>query len=115
MVDQKRRKEGYAQFGNVLTQMDDLANEDDERDAASAGYAALQALKAAMEDEVFDPRRIELDRTDDLIDPGEHDAGYMAAMTVAGGPTWYSGTDVAARRAFWEWWLNEALAIGRGD
>lgn len=75
----------------------------------AAGYAAAQALAAALFDEAFDPERIDPAVSDNELDPMERDASYLAAVVSAGGPPWHSSTSAARRRAFWEWWLHEAV------
>ena len=42
------------------------------------------------------------------------DCSYACACVVAGGINWRPAdeVDVEARRAFWMWYLNEAIPIG---
>ena len=52
----------------------------------------------------------ELEDDDELL-PDSLDCSYACACTVAGGMNWRPAAevDVEARRAFWMWYLNEAI------
>ena len=91
--------------------MDDASNAAEDQIPVSAGYAAAQALMAAIEDEAFDPSSIDFHRTDNETDPNDRDAGYFAAVVASGGPPWDPFSNPEARRTFWRWWLAEALRI----
>ena len=52
----------------------------------------------------------ELEDDDELL-PDSLDCSYACACAVAGGMNWrpVAEVDVEARRAFWMWYLNEAI------
>jgi hypothetical protein len=74
-----------------------------------AGFAALQALTVALQDEQFDGSEITLDTKDQDIDPETLDASFFAASAFAHGTIWEEESSSPKRREFWEWWLNEAV------
>lgn len=43
------------------------------------------------------------------IAPDEWSACFLASLAAAGGASWESVADNSQRRAFWEWYLNEAV------
>lgn len=91
-------------------QFNDLINENEKNDViASVGFAAVQALTAALQDERFDPDRIDIHLTDFDIDVEELDASFFAAAAYAHGPIWAPQSSAAKRREFWEWWLKDAV------
>ena len=104
-------EEARVQYDIAFVHMDNISNESDDKIPVSVGYAAVQALIAAIDDEVFDPFDIDLELTDDDTDPNDRDSGYLAAVVAAGGPAWDPASDDAARRLFWKWWLDEALQV----
>lgn len=73
------------------------------------GASAVKALFVALQDEKFDPTDINFQRTDADVDVYDLDASYFAAAAYAHGSIWEPQADPAKRRAFWEWWLNEAV------
>lgn len=79
------------------------------RPEAGAGYAAAQALRTALEDELFDIDSFDDATTDQDVAPDLRDASFFAAATFANGPAREDYSSIVRRRAFWEWWLAEAV------
>jgi hypothetical protein len=73
------------------------------------GYSAAQALGVALYDEFFDSTQVNYTLIDSDIDEHEQDTAFYAACAAAGGPIWSPNTDSIKRRAFWEWWLMDAV------
>lgn len=76
---------------------------------AMVAYAAAQAAYVALWDEGFDHD----DRktvTDADVELDEIGAAGLAAIAISGGMVQDEASDVAKRRAFWRWWLHEAIA-----
>ena len=94
----------------LWAQCDDLANESEELQVIlGVGYGAAQALTVALEDEKFDPKKIDYGVTDKDIDPEDMDSSFFAAATFANGPAWDNESDSARRKTFWEWWIKDAV------
>jgi hypothetical protein len=75
--------------------------------AVTAGFAAVNVLSTALNDERFDAR--DLDSVlDTELDPYEWDAGFYASITYAGGAPWETTSDTGARRRFWQWYIRDA-------
>jgi len=70
--------------------------------ALAAGEAARLVLAAADLDDYAEHAP---DADDGDIDPDNWEAAYVAAIAAAG----YPDEDVEARRAFWRWYLDEAV------
>jgi Immunity protein Imm5 len=93
-------------------QLLDLGNNNEElQSILGVGFAALQALSVALQDEQFDESEITLDTKDQDSDPETLDASYFAAAAFAHGTIWEEQSSSSKRRAFWEWWLNEAVPL----
>jgi hypothetical protein len=75
----------------------------------SVGYGAALTALAAGWDGVFGLDEISEDATDEDVDAFDHDPMFWAAATYANGATWEQRSDVALRRAFWQWWLTECV------
>ena len=45
--------------------------------------------------------------------PDDWTPAFFASAAVAGGAPWEAGSDAAARRVFWEWWLDELMTLNR--
>lgn len=73
------------------------------------GLSADRALATALSDERFDPDALNLSLTDAARDAWTYDATYFAAGAAADGPLTQPDTDAGKRRAFWEWWLTQAV------
>lgn len=43
------------------------------------------------------------------VDPQEWDACFFASLAIAGGAVWDGAGDPVRRRAFWQWYLDEAI------
>jgi hypothetical protein len=93
----------------AFAKMDSLSDHSANKIPVSAGYSAVQALSAALWDESFDPHKIDLNLTDDDVQPEEHDASYFAALASSNGPPWDPNSSAGKRRQFWEWWLPDAV------
>jgi hypothetical protein len=77
--------------------------------AVYAGYAAGRALTVAIYDETWDPEHVDEQQLDQNLDPYQWDAALYASAAAAGSFTWEPRASVAPRRAFWEWYLTEAV------
>lgn len=102
-------------LNRAFTALDNLVISSREKIPAGVGYGAARALATALDDEVFDPSTVRLERTDADVDPYEHDPGYLAAVVRAGGPPWDPDSSSTRRREFWEWWLREAVPAARAE
>ena len=71
--------------------------------------AASRAIVTLLEDETFDPEERDPEMADAALDAYDHDAGFWASCVAANGPTWIETSDPEKRRAFWTWWLQEAV------
>lgn len=69
--------------------------------AAYAGHAVLAAGWTAIGDPMAWQGEPELE-----CDPESWTAAFYASMAEAGGAPWEAGTDVAARRTFWSWYVG---------
>lgn len=49
------------------------------------------------------------------LDPDDWSPCFYAANAAANGPTWLDGSDPAARREFWRWYLLEAVPTAAGS
>jgi hypothetical protein len=107
------RRSALRERDAAFTAMDSLSASTPAKAAVMSGLSAVQALTAAIRDEVFDPARTGVATKDEDVDPEDHDASYLAALAFAGGPPWDPNADPDARRAFWEWWLGEAVPEAR--
>ncbi len=77
---------------------------------AMALYAAMRASFCALYDETFDPEHVK-SSTLDLMerDFWNWDSGFVAAAVAAGGTLLSTAADPGLRRAFWQWYLDEAV------
>jgi hypothetical protein len=73
------------------------------------GWAALIAAQVAFDDRGLWRAPIPLAQTDEGLRRSDRDAAFYAVCAEAGGPLWYKWQDALKRRAFWEWWLGEAV------
>ncbi len=89
--------------------LDALAAPSPNAAAVAAGYAAQRALLCALFDEAFDPSDVDIDALDEDAQPDERDASFLAAVACSGGPPWDPASRQGERRAFWLWWLGEAV------
>jgi len=74
-----------------------------------AAYSAGRALVTALDDEDFDPAHLDPTLTDASCDAYTVDAAFWAATATAAGSIWEPASSPTRRRAFWEWWLDEAV------
>jgi hypothetical protein len=106
-MNQEAALRHYDQFWSYL---DGLAHKTTDM-AITVGYAAVQALGVAIQDEIFDSDKINYD-TMNIEDMESIDAAYFAASAYAGGPAWETvagrSGDSGRREQFWVWWLTEA-------
>jgi hypothetical protein len=83
--------------------------------AGAAGYCAYGAVRCALFDEAFDPNQVDVDARDEDTQPDDKDSSFFAAFACSGGAPWDPASHSEARRAFWLWWLDEAVpAAARG-
>jgi hypothetical protein len=76
---------------------------------AIVASAASRAAITALVDEVFDPKNLDPNASDNDRDAYQWDAGFYAAMVYAGGAPWNKEADVERRRQFWDWYIKEAV------
>jgi Immunity protein Imm5 len=80
-----------------------------EHPALIAAAAAAKVLTTSVFDEPFDEHDLDLTRGDvDDFDCG--DAAFFVAWLFAGGHP-LDPSDTEARRAFWHWWLLQAIPL----
>jgi hypothetical protein len=103
LAGQIDRETAFRERGTAWTHFDDL-----DGGAVEVGYAAAQALGTALADEDFTEDAVNIERRDADLDPYEQDAAYLVSLVVAGGPVW-GPSDPQRRRAFWDWWLTDAV------
>lgn len=77
--------------------------------ALNVGFSAVQTLTASLQDEVFEPSSIDESLSDAEIDPDQMDSSFFSAAAYSGGAIWETGSSAQKRKAFWEWWLSEAV------
>ncbi|WP_433205359.1 Imm5 family immunity protein [Dactylosporangium sp. CS-047395] len=64
----------------------------------------------AVDRDSFRGAPVEPSGDDELdVDSEDWEASYFASIAVAGGAIWEAGADSARRRAFWVWYLQEAV------
>ncbi len=81
--------------------------------AIMAGTAAAATLSAALKD-VLLLDGVDLDRRDVDYDPYELDPPWHACRAYLCGPTTVTSEPESLRRkAFWEWWLDDAVSEAR--
>jgi hypothetical protein len=102
-------QKAQAVFNDLWNQALHVATDDPASEVAS-GFAAIQAVGAALYDEAFNSNAIDLERLDE-DDPENHDAAFYAAAAAAGGMPWDEGSDSHRRFQFWRWWLEKAIEI----
>jgi hypothetical protein len=81
----------------------------DETLATFVHAAASRAIVTFLEDETFDPDEYDPDMADAAMDAYDHDAAFWASCVAADGATWSETSDAGKRRAYWTWWLEEAV------
>lgn len=77
--------------------------------SVGVAYCACQALWITVGDTEIFPDHIDYTLNDDKRDPDSQDPAYYAAMALAEGRVGESKAYKDKRRAFWEWWLDEAV------
>lgn len=99
----------WAERATAWTALDDIAVKDEGMQLALApGYGAAQVLACAIADEQLDIEDLG-DLTDRDVDPEDLDPYFFAAAAISGGAVWDEASFKEQRRAFWRWWLEEAL------
>lgn len=93
----------------AFSAMDTRSDMAQDKMPVAVGYGAVQALSAALADEVFDPGALDPQAKDEDAQPEEHDASYFAAGALSGGPPWEPRSSAEARRELFTWWLREAV------
>lgn len=102
-------KEGRERLQDLWTWLDNMEVSNVQLDAFNVGFSAVKAFAVALEDELFDPKDIDYNRTDIDVDAYDADSSYYAAAAYANGSIWESESDASKRKEFWEWWLQEAV------
>ncbi len=78
--------------------------------ASSILQAAAEALSETLQLYGFDGLDLAPDETDSKVDPWTTDTALWVAVACAG-RSWVPGFDPIKRRAFWTWWLKDALPL----
>jgi hypothetical protein len=89
-----------------MTELDDMREEEVGNDEY-AGWAALQAVVVAANDEDLSDLNSDVDDLD--IDGSSWSTAFNASVAYANGVPSQPGSDVSRRREFWTWWLDEAV------
>jgi hypothetical protein len=103
------RNQGLARRDAAFDAMDDRSNRSRNQLPVGVGYGAAQTLATALGYQSLNPTEVHPDMDDGDVEPEEHDPSYFAAAVRAGGPPWDPASSVERRRAFWEWWLAQAV------
>ena len=74
--------------------------------ATYAGFACMTTARHAVAGEIHDPPS---ERGEIEVPPAEWSPCFLASLVAAGGATWEDDMDTAARRAYWRWYLVEAV------
>jgi hypothetical protein len=89
------------------TKLDDvLGDGPDAFTATYAGFACLTGARHAVDGEIHDQPS---ERGEIEVSPLEWAPCFLASLVAAGGATWEDDTDTEARRAYWRWYLLEAV------
>lgn len=104
----RTRDRGLVRELNALnTKLDDVLGIGPEAFLATyAGFACMTAGRHAAAGEIHDQPS---DKGEIEVSPLEWSPCYLASLVEAGGATWEDGTDTEARRAYWRWYLLEAV------
>jgi Immunity protein Imm5 len=112
--------EGYLQGGFSAKQVDkealsfrgglDSSDTPDKQPAYLVGRGAVCAALVATTDELLEPDEgISLEELMAPEDPNYWDCAYWVAGAEAGGMPWEEAFDRAKYRAFWDWYLIDAI------
>jgi len=95
---------------NLRVHVDDLnfANKGEVLDY-HVGNAAASAACVAIIDEQFDNDGLEASITERDIDPHDWDAAFYSAIVYSGGSPFQTKRGIEDRRAFWTWYLDDAI------
>ncbi len=105
-----RANDVKAQIGKGQEAMDRLNSErQDAHIFIAIGYAAIQVMWVAIEDEQFseDPS-VDAHETQEDSDPEMWDTAYCCSIGAAGGGKWMDSSSSQRRREFWCWWIETA-------
>ncbi len=103
------RKVAEEELWNTEPYLEELQTSDESRWAVMVGYSALGALSLAIQDINFSKEGINYSIRDADVDPYEKDNAYDAVVAYADGPIWEIKSESIKRKAFWEWWLKDAV------
>ena len=110
VADQRLTRElGEKAWERLRSFLEDLDEPESVANETNAGFACAQALRAALSDEILDEPEV----TDDDLDYEQWDAAYYACCAEAGDEG--QASNVARRRAFWDWYLGEWARIALGE
>jgi hypothetical protein len=117
LANHLERRAARALVGQGITHSDNVsywgwkARDRDMRRVALICHAAAAVLSFASGDDK--PSRFEADTsmTDDRLDAYSWDTSYLVALFVARGHPGKAGEDVDRRRAFWRWYIHEAIPM----
>jgi immunity protein Imm5 of predicted polymorphic toxin system len=90
------RREAH-RFLNRMQELEDLSD-----NGASAAEAARNVVRTAYDGDYSDRTT---EPSEETIEPSEWDPTFMASLAAAG----YPDESVDKRRAYWEWYLDEAV------
>jgi hypothetical protein len=103
------REEAIVAAVGAFNDLEDLREEDVSDAAIYAALSATRVVATAGWDE--DPVALDEDpRDDDRLDADQWDAAFWASLVDAPSLPWLDAPeDVEPRRAFWRWYLSEAV------
>jgi hypothetical protein len=102
------REDAIVDAVGAFNDFDDLRDEDVSEPAIYAALSATRVVGTAGWD--AEPAQLEDPRDDDALDADQWDAAFLASLAVAPSLPWMSAPgDVEPRRAFWRWYLSEAV------
>lgn len=114
---QAQRDAAYQDIRECWTVFNDFNTEENPNDAKESMvlFAAIKTLCRATYDMSFDPalppREIKPGQfmLDGQIGPLSREAAFDASVAAANGLPWDPTSSPSQRRAYWEWWLREAV------
>lgn len=112
-----QRDAAYQDIREYWGVFSDFNTEENPQDAKESMvlFAAIKALCRATYDMSFDPAQPPAEikpgqfMLDGQVGPFNRDAAFDASVAAANGLPWDSTSSPQRRRAFWEWWLREAV------
>lgn len=111
-ASQAERDTARRELGYYVSEADDFEQADQNQHPFEGGVlrAAIKTLSRAVSEVSFDPTHPDLATRDQQTDYNDWDTAFYAAAASSLSVPWRSdAAGNARRRAFWEWWLREAV------